>query len=138
MRTLKDKPAPPALSTRLIFSYEGETIKLLSSRTLEMVSPPSDSPESDKGEVGFWLEVRDRENSIRYRRVIPNPVRNYAEVRTGDPDRPLAWQKVSSPRGEFVVVVPKIEGAHELLFVNSQPEKRKGAKPSRSVIRFKL
>lgn len=135
---MKDRPAPPARSTRLVFGYEGETIKLLSSRTHEMVPPPSDSAESDKGEVGFWIEIRDRGNSIRYRRVMPNPIRTSAEIRTNDPDRPLAWHKVSNPRGEFVVVIPEIEGAHELLFVNSRPEKRKGAKPSRSVIRFKL
>lgn len=138
MGTVKDRPTPPTRSTRLIFSYEGETIKLLSSRTLEMTSPPSDSPELGKGEVGFWLEIRDREDLLRYRRVMPNPVKTATEVRTGDPDRPLAWQKVSNPKGEFVVVVPEIEGAQELLFVNSQPEKRKGAKSARRIIRFKL
>lgn len=130
------KPNFPTL--RLTLTYEGSDLRLTSRENVQMVSPPSDPIRPQKGETGFWYEVRDGEDRTLYRRVIQNPIKFAVEVRSDDPERPLAWQEVSEPRGEFILLVPDLDRAHMLVLFSSPLEPGVAPRPAKEIARFDL
>ena len=123
---------------RLIFRYQGKNIHLLSKNTLDTLVPPSDPLEVRQGEVGFWLEIRDRKNQVCYRKVMFNPIMYAVDRRTDDINRSGNFQDVNEPSGEFVVVVPQIEGARSISFLSNQFEKKGAVRPVRRIAQFDL
>jgi hypothetical protein len=121
---------------RLVFAYEGDVIRLVSTERVEMTPLPSDALEPVENRAGFWYELRDRGESLLYRRIAPLPMRTSAEVPTDDPDRPLRRIDIPDPRGEFVVLVPDLDDAEALVFVGS-PSGR-AVTESRELARFAL
>lgn len=123
---------------RLTFSYEDSNVRLASIQKVEMLAPPSDPIRAQDGqEAGFWYELRDGEGRTLYRRVIQNPIKFAFEVRS-DPERPLAWQKVSGPRGEFVLLMPELEKAKTLVLFSSPLEPEGALGPAKELTRFNL
>jgi hypothetical protein len=103
-----------------------------------MKSPPSDERVHQKEASGFWVEVRDKERNVIYRRATANPIRHYAEVRSEDPDRPLAMQKVKDPSGIFTILIPDIAEAAEVALFSSPFEEEKRLQPAVEIARFDL
>lgn len=128
---------PPNRSVRLTFSYEGSDVRLVSRQSIEMLSPPSDAIQVQEGQAGFWYELRDAEGRTLYRRVIQNPIKFAFEVRS-DPERPLAWQKVSEPRGYFTLLMPELEQAKTLVLFSSPLEPEGVPVPAKELTRFNL
>lgn len=138
---MKDKAQPSKkkdLALRLMFSYEGRDVRLVSRQSVEMVTPPSDPIRVQEGQAGFWYELRDAEGRTLYRRVIQNPIKFAVEVRSDDPKRPLMWQKVSEPRGSFVLLMPDLKQAYTLVLFGSPPEPEAAAEPAKEIARFNL
>jgi hypothetical protein len=106
---------------RLVFSYEGSDVRLLSADSVEMRSLPSDPLEKTGDNFGFWYELRDRQERPLYRRITQNPMRVSAEVLTDDPERPIAREELTAPRGEFVLFAPDLDEAATLVFVGAPP-----------------
>lgn len=126
------------LATRLTFSYKGDKIKLVSQKTLKMTPLAPDTFQSGKRGSGFWYELKDAKNRTQFRRVTSNPIRHYTEVRSGDPDRPLSWEKVDEPSGIFTLLIPVIKGVREIrLFSSPQIGEERGG-PAREIARFVL
>jgi hypothetical protein len=123
---------------RLTFSYEGSDLRLISRQRVEMMSPPSDPVQAQKEQTGFWYEVRDAEGRTLYRRVIQNPIKFAAEVRSDDPERPLAWQEVSEPRGNFILLMPDLDRAHMLVLFSSPMEPGAALGPAKEIAHFDL
>lgn len=96
---------------RLIFSYDGDDVRLESTQPVEMVVPPSDPVDGFETQPGFWTEVRDAQGSVLHRRVRHNPIRRDAEVFSPDPELSIARIRVDRPRGAFAVLVPLVPGA---------------------------
>ncbi|HWQ46656.1 MAG TPA: hypothetical protein VN376_07305 [Longilinea sp.] len=115
------------LTTRLVFSYDQNGIKLVDKRTLKMIAPPSDQLEVKGQQNGFWYEVKDAKQTTLYRRVIPNPIQQFVEVRSDNPDQPFTWAKVDKPAGMFVLFIPEIKTAQEVLLFSSPIEAEKRA-----------
>jgi hypothetical protein len=100
-----------ARSVRLIFSYDGDDVRLESRQPVEMLAPPSDPVEGYANQLGFWTEVRDAQGSVLHRQVLHNPVRRDTEVFSPDPEHSIARVPIERPHGVFWVVVPLVPGA---------------------------
>lgn len=131
-------PKQPNCSLRLTFSYEGSDVRLVSMKSIEMLSPPSDPIQTKKGQAGFWYELRDDRGRTLYRRVIQNPIKFSVEVRSNNPKRPLEWQKVNEPRGTFTLIAPDLAEAKTIELISSPLEPEGMLKPAGELTRFKL
>jgi hypothetical protein len=136
----KDEPpfAEPPRTLRLTFSYEGDTVRLISRERLEMIPPPSEPVAIREGQSGFWYEVRDTDERILYQRVLQNPIQFDVEVFTSDPNQMLTRQRVANPRGVFVLTAPEIEGAATLVLFSSPLEPARSGQPATELARFDL
>ncbi len=123
---------------RLVFEYEGRDVRLVSSERVAMTPLPSHELAPGEGATGFWYEVRDPDERPLYRRITENPVQTSVEVLTDDPERPLAREAVSEPRGHFVLHVPDLDEAATLLLIGSPPEDEPGVRAAEELGRFDL
>ncbi len=114
---------------RLTFAYDGEEVTLTRAEPLEKRTPPSD-PLIRGGQAthrsGFWVEVRDDENRVLWRRRLHDPrnpsVEVPAEGRAGRFER----VDVDQPAGSFRVLVPDLPTAKRVTVVASTPLGRGG------------
>ena len=58
----------------MVFSYKGEEIELISKERVAMIAPGPTLPPPEKGQSGFWYEVRDREGQMIYVKSKFKPV----------------------------------------------------------------
>jgi hypothetical protein len=130
------QPKKRDFALRLVFSYDGEDVRLVSQQSVEMVVPPSD-PIPAEGQTGFWYELKDRKEQTLYRRFMHNPIRFAAEIRSDDPNRPFTWQEVSEPHGTFVLLVPDLKAA-TLTFFSGSLKPEAAFKRAKAIARFDL
>ncbi len=126
---------------RLVFEYEGSVVRFLSRQRVEMVVPPGDPAQAQKGEGGFWYELRDANDRTLYRRVAANPIRMVAEVRSDNPEEPFTWEPVADPKGTFVLLVPDEPQAHSVALFSPPLEAERlltMAEPAAEIARFAL
>lgn len=114
-----DPPQRPARALRLIFSYKGSRTKLESKHSIEMIALPSDTTEEYKDRSGFWVELRDKEERVVYRKIMRNPIQVELEAPSGDPSRPFTRIENPNPEGTFSVLVPDVETAEALVLYAS-------------------
>lgn len=152
--TKSGKPAaklPKAV--RLTFSYEGDQVKLISQRPVEMKAPASDPVKGYGRHKGFWAELKNKEDRTLYRQVMHNPTRNDAEVFSDDPEEGISREPAPKRKGVFVVVVPDSDQGQEVILCRSSgpaagkkgalrgPEssiRSLAAGPAEEIARFKL
>jgi hypothetical protein len=121
---------------RLIFNYRGTQVQLASQQQVEMISPPSDPIDEYEEHSGFWIELRDSEESVVYRQVMHNPIQLELEAPSGDPERPFTNVKNDTDEGTFMVIVPDIEQAITLTLHSSPVDEPAG--PAREIVRIDL
>ena len=119
-----DAPQRPNRALRLIFSYNGGQTKLESQHEVEMMALPSDPTGAYEGHSGFWVELRDAEERVVYRRITRNPIEEEHEAPSGDPSRPFTRVRTESDEGTFAVLVPQIESAEALVLCASPTGER--------------
>lgn len=101
---LKDPRQSPH-AWRLTFAYEGESFTLTSTRRLAKRIPPGQR--ATTGHSGRFLELRDANRKVLYRRSIGELVSETVEYRTGDSAHPL--RRARAPKhGEVSVLVPDL------------------------------
>ena len=142
-----EKPAAESSKAmRLTFSYDGDSVKLVSQQPVEMIVPPSDSVKGFQKHKGFWAELKSEQDKTLYRRVMHNPTRNDAEVFSDDPEQSISREPALKRKGVFVVVVPDTDKGHAVtLSRSSAPVKGPArgiralaSKPATEFARFKL
>jgi hypothetical protein len=106
---------------RLIFAYEGNSVRLIDRQRLELPTPPTDAISDHEGQQGFWVELRRPDERVTYRRVLANPVGTDAEVFSPDPARSLSRVPIERPSGVFTVLVPDVEEADHVVLMSSVP-----------------
>jgi hypothetical protein len=126
------------MTQRLVFFYEGDNVRLVSRQRVVMKVPPSDPPTLKGDQAGFWVEVRDSEERVLYRRVMPNPIASGVEVRSDDPERPLSWRELKEPRGSFTLLVPDIGATSSLVLLGSPGGRGAPTGPAKEIARFDL
>ena len=130
-------------SVRLIFSYDGDKVKLISQQQVEMTVPPSDATKGFAQHKGFWAELKGQHDQTLYRHVMHNPTRNDAEVFSDDPEQSISRQPAPKRKGVFVVVVPDTDQGHEVTLSRSESQGPTGihalaAAPAKEIARIKL
>jgi hypothetical protein len=116
---MAEPTAPQAV--RFVFAYDGDDVRLLSRRRVEVLAPPSDSveePVSDRR--GLWAEVRAVEGATLYRKAMP-PMRHDREVFSDEPGNSLSRIPVERPAGIFTVLVPDSPEADHLALLSGRP-----------------
>lgn len=122
---------PPG-AWRLTFEYDGEDVRVVSQERVAMLAPPDDEQLLDKGESGYWVEIRDDEDAVVYRQVIHDPIRTDLEVFPEDPSEPIRRVPAARPQGVFQVVVPDLpEGRTAVMHghASRQELREQGPKP---------
>ena len=123
---------------RLTFSYEGSDVQLVSRQSVEIVPLPSDPIHAQEPRTGFWYELRDVKGLTLYRRTTQNPIKFATEVRSDDPEHPLMWQKVSEPKGSFMLLMPDLKEAQTLVLFSSPLDPEEATGPAKEITRFDL
>jgi hypothetical protein len=126
---------------RLTFSYDGDDVRLIDRRSVEMIPPAPNTPLPDVDEAGFWYVVRDDNREIFYYRVIRNPMAPSFEVFSPSVERPITNVDRERARGTFEILVPDTPEAATLHMVTSElpaPGGGRGDGPAREVARFDL
>jgi hypothetical protein len=124
------------LALRLSFEYRGDQVRLVDQQRVEMRAPASDRVDEYESQSGFWVEVRDREDRVLYRRVMHNPIQFEHEAPSGDPEKPFTHAKIDDPDGAFTLVVPDFDQAEVVSLFGSPPARP--AEPARQVLRVDL
>ncbi|MDE2366243.1 MAG: hypothetical protein KGM95_04845 [Betaproteobacteria bacterium] len=112
-------PQQPAKAVRLIFEYEGETVRLISQQSVEMIIPDSDTAVSS--EVAHFVDMRDAANKTLARVMVRGAFATSAEVfpeRSGDP---ITRVDIAVPKGAFTTVVPVTDNADHITLVKVVP-----------------
>ncbi len=104
-------------AVRLTFTYEGDEVRLVSQRPLEMIAPPGD--ELSGREQGVWIEVRDEKDDTLHRLVIQDPLRPDVEIFSPESERSVSQAPVEKASGSFVVVVPDLANADHVALMSS-------------------
>ncbi|HEX8875070.1 MAG TPA: hypothetical protein VF780_10625 [Nitrosospira sp.] len=112
-------PQQPAKAVRLIFEYEGETVRLISQQAVEMVIPDSDTAVSSQ--AAHFVDMRDAANKTLARVMVRGAFATSAEVfpeRSGDP---ITRVDIAVPKGAFTTVVPVADNADHITLVKVAP-----------------
>lgn len=128
--------AEPNRAIRLLIEYDGSDFSIGRSWPVETLAPASHSLDARPRASGFWIELRDGDDKLLYRRVLHNPVQ--ADVEVFDPDRGPRRVALDEPRGVFTILVPDLPEAEEIAIVSSPTDLRKRESPARQVARLPL
>jgi hypothetical protein len=110
-----EPPAPPAL--RLVFAYDGDDVRVVSYRQVDMVVPEIGEPAADEPPAGLRAELRAAGGDVLDRRMIP-AVPADVEVFSPEPGRTVQRTPVDRPSGMFVVLVPYLPEADHVALVS--------------------
>jgi hypothetical protein len=128
-----------AKAVRLVLSFDGDQVNLVSQQPVEMVVPPSDAVEGSEGQKGFWCELRDSQDRPLYRKVMHHPMREDVEVFSDDPrQHSVARRTVPNRKGVFVVLVPDLENGHAVTVSSSPRSLARAHQPASVIARFDL
>jgi hypothetical protein len=125
----------PAETLRVAFVYHGDDIAIAGVRRVRMIVPPAVTPPPEKGQSGYWLEVRAADGRLLFHRSLHSPVRVDAEVYAHDRTQSIARVPVATPRGEFEALVPDLPDAHLLVLYGPPADPQRQAAPARELLR---
>ncbi len=114
-------PQQPAKAVRLIFEYEGQTVRLISQQPVEMVIPDSDISAAVTDHPAHFIDMRDAANKTLARVMVRGAFATSAEVfpeRSGDP---ITRVDIPVPKGAFTAVVPVTGNADHVTLVKAAP-----------------
>jgi hypothetical protein len=103
-------------AVRLVFSYDGGEVALVSRQHVEMTLPATYPIGQEASPPEFAAELRGADGQVLHMAQLPNPLASHREVFSDDPDRSIHRVPVERPSGVFTVVVPDHpEGDHVAL-----------------------
>ena len=111
---------------RLTFQSSDGQIALISQERLDMICPPSvGEPPVAGHHGGFWVELRDAKNDVKFFRVLDDPMRDSVEIHS--PDGKIRREFGPPQDSIFEVLVPDETGAETLVLMGERQEPRTGA-----------
>ena len=129
-------PVPsPDHTLRVSFAWRGADIALTGSRRVRMVAPPPVTPAPQKGQTGYWFEVRATDGTLLFHRVVHDPIRADVEVYTGDRRHSVRRAPLAEPQGEFELLIPDLPTAATFVLHGPPADARTRAVPSRELVR---
>lgn len=101
----------PPQALRLTFTYEGTQIRIAGSERIAMIVPASISTAPERGQSGYWFEIRDDAGRIVYHRPLHQPLAVDAEVFSPDPRQSIARVASARREGQFTILIPDTQDA---------------------------
>lgn len=108
-------PESSRSAIRLTFSFDGRAIEVVLREPVKMMLPPSAPLDDTSPRSAFWFELQDAGGKPLYRRSQRNPLDPRIEVRTGNPENPLAWVDSGRRSGTFTLLVPDLAAAEAVV-----------------------
>lgn len=105
-------------TVRLIFSYDGDEVTLVSQQVVDMV--PTGPFFGEPQTPGHYVEVRSAEGNVLAGAPASNAFVGTAEVFPENAGEPIVRVDVERPRGAFTVLVPAPEASSEVALVRVQ------------------
>ena len=142
--TSQDETGKPSRKTlRLTFQVVSGEVKLIKHQRVNMITPPSvgERPETGK-HGGFWMELRDENDSGLFHRNLLAPAGDTVEVHS--PDGTMRREHVPAREGTFEVLLPDYGKATSIVLCgkkseSAQPSAAAGPAPkSRELARFEI
>ena len=96
----------PPQALRLTFTYEGTQIRIAGSERIAMIVPAAIATPPQRGQSGYWFEIRDAAGRIVYHRPLHQPVAVDAEVFSPDPRQSIARVPSARREGQFTILIP--------------------------------
>jgi len=125
----------PAATLRVTFVYRGHDIAVAGTRKVRMIVPPAVSPAPEKGQSGYWIEVRAADGRLLFHRVLHSPIRVDVEVFAYGERQSITRIPVAEPRGEFEALVPDLPEADSLVLYGPPADPQLQTAPARALIR---
>jgi hypothetical protein len=107
----------PRRAIRLIFEYEGDTLRLVAQQSVEMVVAESAADPSAARTPGYYLDARDAAERTLARAPARGAFGRSAEVFPERHEDPIQRIDVEQPRGAFTVTLPAIDAADHVTMV---------------------
>ena len=124
---------------RLVIQYNSGSYQLLSRTSLLKVIPPSDAlPATNRAVSGFWFEVQTPKEEVKYRHIMPDPIKVYTEVPGPGPEPQPERAEAVPTEAVFTVLIPQLPGSNNLVLVSSPPATAANAPAAQSLIRIPL
>ncbi len=120
---------------RVTFAYRGHDIAVASTRKVRMIVPRPASPPPEKGQSGYWLEVRAADGKLLFHRVLHSPIRADVEIFSQEEGQSITRVPVAEPHGEFEALVPDLPEASSLALYGPPPDPQLQAAPARELVR---
>lgn len=113
--------SPPAdRAVRLIFEYDANGVRLVSQQPVNVTPPPGEAAASFQGRAGFWLELRDDQRSVLYRRAVSDPTLQQREVFSQQPGETIV--RADAPvGGAFTMLVPALSSGTRVALMGTPP-----------------
>jgi hypothetical protein len=105
----------PRRAIRLIFEYEGDTLRLVKEQAVEMVV--ADTEPAGAQSPGYYLDARDAAERTLARVAARGAFGRSAEVFPERHEDPIQRIDVEQPRGAFTVTLPAIDAADHVTMV---------------------
>jgi hypothetical protein len=115
----------PRRAIRFIFEYEGDSVRLVTQQTVEMVVPDTGPARTDT--PGYYLDARDSEGRTLARVAAHGAFSRSAEVFPERHEDPIARIDVPRQRGAFTVTLPAVERADHVTIVRVAGSAERGA-----------
>lgn len=113
---MTDSAQPPEpRSVRLIFTYDGEDVRLLQQQPVDVAVSGFDLPQELS--PGHHIEVRGADERVLSRVPIRVAMTTSAEVFPEDPTDPITRTELPRAQGAFTVVVPVSPSAEHVAVV---------------------
>jgi hypothetical protein len=114
-----------ARTVRLIFSYDGDEVTLVSQQVVDM--KPSAPYFGDPQTPGHYVEVRSAEGALLAGAPAANAFVRSTEVFPENAGEPIVRVDVEKPRGAFTVLVPAPKASAQVALVRVQAPGEAGA-----------
>lgn len=123
-------PGERPSAVRLIFSFDGDDVTLVSRQPVEMtvpaVHPTGEEEEGQTAPAEFAAELRGAEDQILYRARMANPLAPHREVFSEGEERTIHRVPVEHPSGAFTVVVPDHPEGEYVALMSAAPPGAEG------------
>jgi len=110
----------PQPARRLVCVAEGDDVRVLVDRRVEMTLPPTDPLGELAGVTGAWIELRDAGGRPRYRRIVADPLEAETEVPDEPGKHPFTRVPARRHRRAFAILVPDVEDADHVAVLRAR------------------
>ena len=127
--------ATPPQTLRITFAHRDGQISLEGVERVAMIPPASIGDPPQRGQTGYWLEVRDASGRVLHHRALHDPVRRDVEAFSPDAGPSISRVPLREPAGRFTVLVPDLPDA-QTFALNGPAHPDRPDEPAQELLRI--